>query len=999
MPSSEEHKFNNREYQNSAWKDMRDYLSRYLHNTLGAKSEGQIQNSMLIHMATGSGKTFTVGSFVNDIFELRRKFWATNTTKKMPDIHVLVLNDRIPLVNQLRGAFFEGRDDKAPLIDSKFQKTITSRTFHSQADDIEDEDIKNSLPEVWTIVVLEQGKGNDTFDFSTFQTATNGLPVQHKPNVIIIDEAHHLSARTYYQTFLQFYKPDESWVYPLVILMTATPDKILHLTGDPLVQFGLPEWIAHKDSPEVNYHLVTNNKITPEDIHQLHTEIVRISQIQDLQEKKKQIKLLKEGEDGTGWINAMLRQYNTNDELVLDLLERVKKLDHTIIFCPSITIVDEVTALINKYTKDTSTALAFHSKIDELDSKILTKYNLWESKVIVAIGKLNEGIDMPQTNNVIFWRETESPTIFQQQFGRGLRGEKVNIYDYVGGIRNMAWINTINQAIDQISATQEDETENDDTDKTDKQNDDTPHTSKRINIVGGGGVWDKNDAISHKVNLSDLLQQLVNEEIDLPTLGADGTVEIDGTIYQRVGAKTPSEQLWWITWQTAYRRINKESPQWKQTYVKHAKTKSWRTVPVVNKEELEKLLQEDSNIPRLGADGTVEIDGTIYQRVGAKTPSEQLWWITWQTAYKKIKNTSPQWKQTYVKQAKTENWYIIRVVNKEELEKLLQEDINIPTLGANGTVEIDGIRYQRVGSNTPSTQLWWVTWQTANKKIKGQQEEWKQIYVKQAKTKDWYIVQVVNKETLKKLLQEDINIPILEEDGTVEIDGTIYQRVGANTPSEQLWWITWQKAYKRINKESPEWKQMYVKHAKTKSWQTVQVVNKEELEKLLQEDINIPILGEDGTVEIDGIRYQRVGSNTPSEQLWWITWQTAYRRINKESPQWKQTYVKHAKTKSWRTVPVVNKEELEKLLQEDSNIPRLGADGTVEIDGTIYQRVGANTPSEQLWWVTWWTAYRRINKESPQWKQIYVKQAQTENWQPVQVVNKEELEKLIWMKK
>jgi hypothetical protein len=82
--------------------------------------------------------------------------------------------------------------------------------------------------------------------------------------------------------------------------MTATPDKILHLTGDPLVQFGLPEWIAHKDSPEVNYHLVTNNKITPEDIQQLHIEIVRISQIQDLQEKKKQIKLLKEGEDGIG---------------------------------------------------------------------------------------------------------------------------------------------------------------------------------------------------------------------------------------------------------------------------------------------------------------------------------------------------------------------------------------------------------------------------------------------------------------------------------------------------------------------------------------------------------------------------------------------------------------------------------------------------------------------------------------------------------------------------
>lgn len=114
----------------------------------------------------------------------------------------------------------------------------------------------------------------------------------------------------------------------------------------------------------------------------------------------------------------MLRRYNSNDELVLDLLERVQKLDHTIIFCPNIEIVDQVTSLINFYTGDENAAIPFHSKIDEADDTVLTKYNSGQSKVIVAVGKLNEGIDMPQTNNVVFWRETESPTIFQQQFGR-----------------------------------------------------------------------------------------------------------------------------------------------------------------------------------------------------------------------------------------------------------------------------------------------------------------------------------------------------------------------------------------------------------------------------------------------------------------------------------------------------------------------------------------------------------------------------------------------------
>ncbi len=468
-------------------------------------------------MATGSGKTFTVGSFVNDIFELRRKFLKINKATNVPRIHALVLNDRINLVNQLNVDFFQGRDDKEPLINNKFQKTITSRTYHSKADDIEHEDIEELLPETGEIDIQVQGKGKDIFDFVTFQTAVNGLDLKHKPNLIIIDEAHHLSARTYYQTFLQYYKPDENGVYPLVILMSATPDRILHLTGDPLVQFGLPEWIAHEDSPDVNYHLVTNNNITSDDIQRVNEEIVRISQITDIKEKKRQIKLLKEGEDGIGGINAMLRRYNSNDELVLDLLERVENLDHTIIFCPSIEVVDQVTALINHYTGDENTALAFHSKIDEADADILNKYNSGESKVIVAVGKLNEGIDMQQTNNVVFWRETESPTIFQQQFGRGLRGKEVNVFDYVGGIRNMAWINSINQAIDQISpdGLGDEELPVVHIDSRPRESDgwdDHPTEPKHINIVVEG-IGDSHNAISHTVDLQDLVERLEGLEI------------------------------------------------------------------------------------------------------------------------------------------------------------------------------------------------------------------------------------------------------------------------------------------------------------------------------------------------------------------------------------------------------------------------------------------------------------------------------------------------------
>jgi superfamily II DNA or RNA helicase len=43
--------------------------------------------------------------------------------------------------------------------------------------------------------------------FSTFQTAKENIDIQRQFNIILIDEAHHLSAETYQEIFQKFYKP------------------------------------------------------------------------------------------------------------------------------------------------------------------------------------------------------------------------------------------------------------------------------------------------------------------------------------------------------------------------------------------------------------------------------------------------------------------------------------------------------------------------------------------------------------------------------------------------------------------------------------------------------------------------------------------------------------------------------------------------------------------------------------------------------------------------
>jgi len=61
---------------------------------------------------------------------------------------------------------------------------------------------------------------------------------------------------------------------------------------------------------------------------------------------------------------------------------------------------------------------------------------------VAAVDIMNEGIDIPDVNLLVFLRATHSRRIFVQQLGRGLRlsegKEKVIVLDFVSDIRRMA---------------------------------------------------------------------------------------------------------------------------------------------------------------------------------------------------------------------------------------------------------------------------------------------------------------------------------------------------------------------------------------------------------------------------------------------------------------------------------------------------------------------------------------------------------------------------------
>lgn len=69
----------------------------------------------------------------------------------------------------------------------------------------------------------------------------------------------------------------------------------------------------------------------------------------------------------------------------------------------------------------------------------LTKLSKGEIQVIFSVDMFNEGLDIASLDMVMMLRPTESPTIFMQQLGRGLRLSKdkhyLNVLDFIGNYK------------------------------------------------------------------------------------------------------------------------------------------------------------------------------------------------------------------------------------------------------------------------------------------------------------------------------------------------------------------------------------------------------------------------------------------------------------------------------------------------------------------------------------------------------------------------------------
>lgn len=275
------------------------------------------------------------------------------------------------------------------------------------------------------------GAGSHEYDkdyvFATVQTLNKEEHLAHyKPDnfdCIILDEAHHSSANSY-QKVMSYFAPK------LWLGMTATPDK----RDDHEEGRNIYEIFHHQIAYEIRLQqAMEQNLLCP--FH--YFGISDLSMVKDKTAKlsAKDFRQLVCGE--------RVRHIVEQAEYYGYSGDRVKGL----VFCSRIDESRELSDQFNALgyrTMSLNGAASEEERIEAFERLAMDECDASEDRqpldYIFSVEILNEGVDIVEVNQVIMLRPTESPIVFIQQLGRGLRKaegkEYVVVLDFIGNYTN-----------------------------------------------------------------------------------------------------------------------------------------------------------------------------------------------------------------------------------------------------------------------------------------------------------------------------------------------------------------------------------------------------------------------------------------------------------------------------------------------------------------------------------------------------------------------------------
>jgi superfamily II DNA or RNA helicase len=285
-----------------------------------------------------------------------------------------------------------------------------------------DKSIWTNLPKFVATHILHESEKptfNEGVLLSTFQSFDGYL--QSKPDltfdIVIVDEAHHAAADTFISTIEK--------INPKYLLgLTATPFRkdqrsIKKIFGEPLVKYDVVAAMQKGYLANIDYRIKNDNI----DIDWISKESKKGYTVKQLNKK------------------IFIPE---RDEEVCDVIFKYwnyKKPQRGIIFCNSSEHAERIEQILR--TKFDFPARAYTTRVTDADerAKRLRLFRTGQIKILTCYDMLNEGVDVPDVDFLVYLRVTHSRVIFLQQLGRGLRfkeGKTLFVLDFVADIRRIA---------------------------------------------------------------------------------------------------------------------------------------------------------------------------------------------------------------------------------------------------------------------------------------------------------------------------------------------------------------------------------------------------------------------------------------------------------------------------------------------------------------------------------------------------------------------------------
>jgi superfamily II DNA or RNA helicase/HKD family nuclease len=229
-------------------------------------------------------------------------------------------------------------------------------------------------------------------------------------DVIVVDEFHHAAAPTY-RKIIERFRPQ------FLLGLTATPDRLdgadlLGLCGDNLVyECGLAEGIARGE-------LCTFQYWAEKDVADFAPIPWRNGRF-----------------DPVALAATIETQSRAQQELAA---WQARGGERTLGFCCSVSHADY---MADFFCEKDVRAVAVHSGASSADRRLaITQLEEGAIDVIFTVDLFNEGVDLPTLDTVLMLRPTDSPVVFLQQLGRGLRTAAgkagLTVIDFIGNHRS-----------------------------------------------------------------------------------------------------------------------------------------------------------------------------------------------------------------------------------------------------------------------------------------------------------------------------------------------------------------------------------------------------------------------------------------------------------------------------------------------------------------------------------------------------------------------------------